>query len=163
MNAAVEKEISSLRELKIRDLKVRYRELFGEESSSFNHAHLFRRIAWRLQALAEGDLSQRARERALELAADPDLRLRAPHRFRERLERAQDSEPNAGRDLRLPPVGAELVREYKGRTIRVKVVEDGFEYQGRKYSSLSGIASRVTGTRWNGFSFFGLTKRNSNE
>src|SRR3954471_2440054 len=62
MNAAVEKEIRSLRELKIRDLKARYRQLFAEDSPSCNRVHLFRRIAWRLQALAEGDLSQRARE-----------------------------------------------------------------------------------------------------
>src|SRR4051794_17952199 len=55
-----------------------------------NRAHLFRRIAWRLQALAEGDHTQRARERALELAAHPDLRLRSPHSFRERLERTQE-------------------------------------------------------------------------
>src|SRR5437763_1361393 len=47
-----------------------YRELFGEESRSSNHAHLFRRIAWRLQAKAQGDLSERARKRALELAED---------------------------------------------------------------------------------------------
>src|SRR5580704_15166471 len=51
-----------------------------------NHAHLFRRIAWRLQALAEGDLTTRARERALALAADADLRLRALRQFWRELE-----------------------------------------------------------------------------
>jgi hypothetical protein len=55
-------------------LRARFEELFGEESRSSNHAHLFRRIAWRLQANAEGDLSERARKRALELAEDAGLR-----------------------------------------------------------------------------------------
>ena len=68
MREALAMEIESLRKLKTKALKVRYRELFGEESRSSNRAHLFRRIAWRLQAKAEGDLSERARKRAVELA-----------------------------------------------------------------------------------------------
>jgi Protein of unknown function (DUF2924) len=75
------REIDQLRSEKTKALKTRYRGLFGEQSSSSNHAHLFRRIAWRLQALAEGDLTQRAHERAIALATDADLRLRAPHQF----------------------------------------------------------------------------------
>jgi hypothetical protein len=71
-------EIESLRNLKAEDLKARYRLVFGEESASSNRAHLFRRIAWRLQAQAEGDLSEPARRRASELANTADLRLRAP-------------------------------------------------------------------------------------
>src|SRR5947199_8018435 len=78
---ALAMEIESLRKLKTKALKARYRELFGEESRSSNHVHLFRRIAWRLQARAEGDLSERARRRMLELADDHALRLRAPRSF----------------------------------------------------------------------------------
>jgi Protein of unknown function (DUF2924) len=59
MNTATEKEIESLRNLKTKALKARYRELFEEESPSSNRMHLFRRIAWRLQAAAEGELSER--------------------------------------------------------------------------------------------------------
>ena len=81
MNQEVHQEIEALRTQKTKVLKTRYRELFGEESRSSNHAHLFRRIAWRLQAISKGDLSQRARDRAAELAADADLRLRAPRTF----------------------------------------------------------------------------------
>ena len=162
VNSALEKEINSMRGLKVKELKARYRELFGEESPSFSHAHLFRRIAWRLQAVAEGDLSERAKQRAIELAADPDLRLRAPRGFWEQLDAAQERQVEASRDLRLPAVGTELTREYRGRTIRVKVLEVGFEYKGRPHRSLSDIASKVTGTRWNGFSFFGLNKQVQN-
>ena len=162
MDAALEKEINSMRNLKVKELKARYRELFGEESPSFNQAHLFRRIAWRLQAVAEGDLSERARQRALELAADPDLRLRAPRSFWEQLDATKEGRVEASQDLRLPTIGTEITREYRGRSIRVKVLEDGFEYRGRRHGSLSDIASKVTGTRWNGFSFFGLNKQVAN-
>jgi len=137
-------------------LKSRYLELFGEESMSSNHAHLFRRIAWRLQALSEGDLSQRARERAAALAVDVDLRVYAPRKFWHELAAAS---PGAHRDPRLPSVGTVLERQYQGRTIAVKILADGFEYDGKTYDSLSSIASSVTGTRWNGFSFFGLNKK----
>ena len=133
----------------------RYLELFGEESKSSNHAHLFRRVAWRLQALSEGDLSERARDRAATLAVDVDLRLCAPHKFWREL-----AEPRGTvRDPRLPAIGTTLERQYRGQTISVKLLPDGFEYDGKVYESLSSIASSVTGTRWNGFSFFGLNKK----
>jgi len=170
MNQEVHQEIEALRTQKTKALKARYRELFGEESRSSNQAHLFRRIAWRLQALAEGDLSLRAlaegdlslraRDRAAELASDVDLRLRAPRKFWSALADA-DMEERARRprrDPRLPEAGTTLERQYQGKTVCVKVLKDGFEYEGLQYESLSSIASSVTGTRWNGFSFFGLNK-----
>jgi hypothetical protein len=58
-------------------------------------------------------------------------------------------------DPRLPPLGEEIAREYKGRNIVVKVREAGFEYEGKLYKSLSAVAREVTGTKWNGFLFFG--------
>jgi hypothetical protein len=160
MDETLRREIEGLRKLKTKALKARYRELFGEPSPSSNHAHLYRRVAWRLQARAEGDLSERARERAAELADDADLRLRAPRQFWGKLERARD-EAGARRDRRLPLAGSVLERSYRGQAIRVKVLDDGFEYNGRKHASLSSIASQVTGTRWNGFAFFGLLKQES--
>ena len=84
MNDTVRAGIEALRLLKTKALKVKYRELFGEESHSSNREYLFRRVAWRLQALSEGDLSARARERAAELAVDADLRLRPPCSFSQR-------------------------------------------------------------------------------
>jgi hypothetical protein len=144
-------------------LRVRYRELFGEDSRSSNRQFLFRRIAWRLQANVEGDLSERARRRALEIADDADLRIRAPEGFfaacapsdaGRSLDRA-----GAGRDRRLPCPGTLLTRQFENRRIVVKVLEDGFEYQSQHYRSLSAVAREVTGTRWNGPLFFGLTER----
>jgi hypothetical protein len=146
-------EIESLRTLKTNELKARYRDLFGEDSPSSNRAHLFRRIAWRLQAQAEGDLSELAHRRASELANPADLRLRAPRYFWRELEARHD---RPGRDPRLPPAGTLVERFYRGQPIRVTVLENGFAYHGKSYGSLSAIAHRVTGTRWNGFHFFGL-------
>src|SRR5260370_27728481 len=121
---AVRVEIESLRKLKTGELRTRYRDVFGEASPSFNRAHLFRRIAWRLQAKAEGDLSGRARLRASQLANDSDLRLRAPRSFWREIERNGDS-PN--RDPRLPPTGTALERAYQGQILRVTVLANGFD------------------------------------
>jgi Protein of unknown function (DUF2924) len=161
MDEGLRREIEALRKLKTKELQARYRELFGETSPSSNHAHLFRRVAWRLQVRAEGNLSERARQRAVQLADHADLRLRAPHQFWEQLQQPAETrdEPALKRDVRLPPAGSVLKRFYRGQTVEVKVLDDSFEYHGRAYASLSAIASQVTGTRWNGFAFFGLLKQ----
>ena len=158
MNSELRSEIEGLRKLKTRELQARYRELFGEASPSSNHMHLFRRVAWRLQARAQGGLSERARQRATQLAADVDLRLRAPRQFWQDLLRGGvPQEPVSGqRDSRLPTPGSVITRAYQGRSIAVTVLENGFQYEGRSYGSLSAIAYTATGTRWNGFLFFQL-------
>src|SRR6187399_995971 len=81
METAVLIEIEKLRRASISALRQKHREVFGEETHSRHRQHLFRRIAWRLQAVAEGDLSQRARRRASEIARDADLRMIAPQGF----------------------------------------------------------------------------------
>jgi hypothetical protein len=155
--------IEDLRRLNVAALKLRYRQIFGEESRSSNKQFLFRRIAWQLQAKSEGDLSERARRRAFEIADDADLRTRAPKGFSTGGAAVDGSGPldrsRAQRDWRLPAVGTLLTRRLDGRDIIVKVLEDGFEYQSRHYRSLSAIAREVTGTRWNGLLFFGLSER----
>ena len=156
MKPEIHREVEALRGQKTKALKLRYRELFGEESRSSNHAHLFRRIAWRLQALSEGDLTERARQRATVLAADVDVRLRPPRQFWEELAAADAGSASKQRDPRLPAPGTTIERQYCGKTVCVQVLKDGFEYDGKHYASLSSIASSVTGTRWNGFSFFRL-------
>ena len=163
MDAAVLAEIEDLRKMKAGALRAKYRELFGEKSRSSNKQFLFRRIAWRLQARAEGDLSDRARRRALEIADDADLRIRAPEGFFVVSGSGEASTPldgaGAGRDRRLPSPGTLLTRQFENRRIVVKVLDDGFEYQSQRYRSLSAVAREVTGTRWNGLLFFGLTER----
>jgi hypothetical protein len=153
--------IEELQDLKVATLKTRYRELFGEESKSSNKQFLFRRIAWRLQANDEGDLSERARRRATEIVDDRDLRLRAPKEFIARPDSGSRSvdRTRPPQDWRLPGAGTLLTRQVGDRQIVVKVLKDGFEYESRRYRSLSAIAREVTGTRWNGLLFFGLAER----
>jgi hypothetical protein len=160
MDATDLKEIEQLRRLTVNGLREKYRELFGEDSRSGNKDYLYRRIAWRLQANSEGSLSDRARRRALEIADDADLRVRAPKRFVDTAghQRTVVMAINGARDSRLPQAGTLLTREFKGNMHVVKVLIDGFEFEGRLYKSLSRIATEIAGTRWNGFTFFGLDR-----
>jgi len=80
MDTNVGKELAALQRLTVKELRTRYAEVFGEATNANNRAWLVKRLAWRLQALAEGDLSERARRRAAELASDADLRM-TRHRF----------------------------------------------------------------------------------
>jgi hypothetical protein len=155
-NASMWHEIDGLRHQTVGQLKVKYREVFGQESRSNHKQFLVRRIAWRLQANAEGDLSERARQRALALAQDADLRIRAPESFVKELSGAIGKRQLDSRDPRLPAPGTWLNRQFQGLAIAVEVLEKGFCYQERIYKSLSAVARHVTGTQWNGFMFFGL-------
>lgn len=161
MDESVYVEIERLAGMRTEELRARYREVFGEETGTGHKQHLVRRIAWRLQALAQGDLSERARQRALEIANDADLRTQVPAQW---LPGGRTGKPVGERrqDRRLPAVGVRLSRVFRGRTIEVTVLADGFAYDGRQYGSLSAVAREVTGTRWNGLLFFGLTQRQEN-
>ncbi len=134
------------------ELRAEYEQLLGEPSRSCNRRHLIRRLAWRIQAEADGGLSDRARVRAEELADEHGLRLSAPRTTDDPKELQKPSR------RRLAP-GTVLVRSYKGRTIEVTVTEDGFVREGETYRSLSAVARAVTGSRWSGNVFFGLTQR----
>ena len=78
MSVNVAMQVAALERMSVRELRTRFAELFGEETNAQNRTWLMRRLAWRIQALAEGDLSERARLRAAELANDADLRLSPP-------------------------------------------------------------------------------------
>ena len=143
------REIDSLRYLSVGQLRVKYLEVFRQASCSNHKQFLVRRIAWRLQANAEGDLSERARRRAEQVAEEADLRIRAPQSFlKEQAER--------NRDPRLPAPGTRLIRQFQGHTVSVEVLEKGFRYGEQVYRSLSAVARRVTGVQWNGFAFFNI-------
>jgi hypothetical protein len=160
VDTAVLREIESLRRASMANLRKKYQEVFREETRCYHREHLFRRIAWRMQALAEGDLSARARWRAQQIAQDGDLRINGPRDFLSiGGERIHTTAGRNGRepDRRLPLPGTLLTRKWNGRTVLVEVLAKGFRYENRQYSSLSAIAVAITGTRWNGLAFFGLT------
>jgi hypothetical protein len=150
MDAKVSAEIAGLATLSLPALRARYAELFGDVTRVGNRTWLVRRIAWRLQAQAEGGLSERARRRAAELANEADLRFNPP------ATPAKVPLSLYHADPRLPAPGSVLIRSYKGRQIEVTVREHGFEYEGIAYPSLSAVAKAITGSHCNGFLFFRL-------
>ncbi len=124
------------------DLKRQWRELFDSDPPPFNRRYLESRLAYRIQELTYGGLKPET-VRRLERLGDEldggDKKKRSIH---------------SGRDR--PITGTRLLRDWQGTEQIVTVTQDGFEWQGRPYQSLSAIARAITGTRWNGWVFFGL-------
>jgi hypothetical protein len=156
-------EIATLGQMTTGELAKRYAELHGQLCRTRHRAYLIRKIAWRIQANAEGDLSERARRRAAELANDADVRVMAPRTMiypPQYIESATVTRlvPANNMDPRLPVPGSAIVRKYKGRTIRAIVLEDGkgFECDGERFKTLTALAKKVTGSHMNGFRFFNL-------
>ena len=158
MSPQVTIEIAELQNKTVNQLVQRYEQIFNEQCRSRNKPYLIRRIAWRLQANAEGGLSRAALKKAEELAVDAQTRVTAPRKHSADGVKLVVPEPTAfvDWDPRLPPPGNIVERLYKGQMIRVIVLKDGFEYEGQRYKSLTAIAKEVSGTHCNGFLFFRL-------
>ena len=123
-------------------LKQQWRELFGKEPPPWNRAYIQSRLAYRIQELAYGGLKPETIKRLEALGEQLDGGNITTRRIR------------ADRDR--PITGTRLLREWQGVEQIVTVTQGGFEWQGRPYQSLSAIARAITGTRWNGWVFFGL-------
>jgi hypothetical protein len=158
-HAKIARQIAELDGLTVSQLQEKWEEVWQEPCRSRNKDNLRKRIAWRIQALAYGGLSQRALDRARELADEPLLRVRNT--------RTPPSTPSGETVIhRFVPqtpcdqlmVGKVLTREYQGRKLVVTVQEKGFLFAGQIYRSLSAVAKAVTGAHWNGRAFFGLSK-----
>ncbi len=172
-------QLAALETMNVPALAKKYRELYGEPTRSRNRAYLKKRLAWRIEANIQGGLSQGALARIEELGDKLperwEMRLGQPANESTMVEpETSDAEPVAApspvvvttepRDPRVPPVGTIVRRIYDGETHEVTVCAEGFEYKGQRHKTLSAIATLITGTRWNGFLFFGLNKRgNANE
>jgi hypothetical protein len=148
------RQMEELEKMSVGQLADLFRDLYGEPTRTRNKTYLRKRLMWRLQEISEGGLSTRARARIDELGEE------FPERWRMRqaaLTLAPESPKDALKDARLPPPGA-LIEKQIGDTVHRVLVLDGgeFEYEGERFQSLSGIAKRITGTNWNGYSFFGL-------
>ena len=137
-------QIAVLKTASTRDLKQQWRELFGAEPPPYNRRFLESRLAYRLQELAYGGLKPATTERLEALGEKLDGGKPQMRRVR------QNDRPVAGTQLK---------REFRGVEHTITVLHDGYEWQGRPYRSLSAIARAITGTRWNGLLFFGLTER----
>ncbi len=159
MNPHPPHDLDRLDAMTVAELRVLHQTAFGEPTASRHRTWLIRRIAWKLQEQEEGGLSARALARASELAAGLNLRQRRP------AAKAGTGPATHSKTVTLPcfpadglAPGMTLRREYQGRTILARVLDDGFECEGVVYRSLSALASTITGTRWNGHAFFGLRK-----
>lgn len=159
MKLNITKEVATMEAMTVGQLQTRYVEVFGEAVRSRHKHYLIRRIAWRLQADAEGGLSERALRRAEELARNADVRVTPPRGTASGVGGVSTATVRVSNtDSRLPSPGAQITRKYKGRKIVVTVNSDGFDYLGEKYKSLSSIAKAITGSHMNGFRFFGLER-----
>ena len=156
------KEITALKRMTVPELRRKYAQVFGEDTTSRHKEYLIRRIVWRLQVNQEGGLSERAKRRARDLATESDVRLTAPRpRPVASSGETATSPVEFPQDDRLPMPGAIITRRYKNRAVEVRVLPRGFEYEGEVYRTLSAVAKKVTGTHWNGYGFFRLGQRES--
>ena len=141
MTDTVLARLATLKTTPTPDLKRQWRDLFESEPPPYNRRFLESRLAYRIQELAYGGLKPGTIERLEALG--------------EQLARGKGLPRNFDTENR-PIAGTRLIREWQGVEHCVTVRDADYEYQGRPYKSLSAIARAITGTRWNGWVFFGL-------
>jgi hypothetical protein len=141
MTDTVLARVAALKTTPTPGLKQQWRELFGKEPPPYNRRFLESRLAYRIQELAYGGLKMETVERLVALG--------------EQLDGGNVTVRRARVDDR-PIAGTRLIREWQRIEHCVTVLQDGYEYSGRPYKSLSAVARAITGTRWNGWVFFGL-------
>ena len=146
-------EILELKTKSLEELKAKYQEVFGQEPATNNKVFLWRKIAYRMQEIEHGGVFVETQGKIQELIIkyDPvnNKSLRPDNASDNQAKNARLS-----RDKRLPIPGTVVTKEYKGIMLQVKILERGFEYNGKVYKSLTAIAKEVTGAHWNGFLFF---------
>ena len=154
---SIEAQIAALESMTPKQLREKYVEAWGEPTRSGNKRFMIKRIAWKIQANAEGDLPERVRKKALALARDSDIRTTAPRNLPEISAGASTiTRPSTISVSHGLTPGTQLTRVYKKKTEIVTVLEDGFAYAGKWYKSLSAAAKAITGTHISGNAFFGI-------
>ena len=144
--------ILALKTASLPELQKEYSALYDDKKApSDNKTYLWQRIAYRIQELEYGGLPAEAKNKVKELTQEYDpinnKALRPDNGAEKRC---------VSRDRRLPLPGTIITKNYKGTDIRVKILEKGFEYNGKVYRSLTSIAKEVTGSHWNGYLFLNL-------
>ena len=142
MTDPIPARLAALKTTPTLDLKAQWRDLFETEPPPFNRRYLESRLAYRIQELTYGGLKPETIKRLEALG--------------EQLDGGDRKKRGIRLDRDRPITGTRLLREWQGAEQVVTVTQTGFEWQGRPYQSLSAIARAITGTRWNGWVFFGL-------
>ncbi|NTU77143.1 MAG: DUF2924 domain-containing protein [Alphaproteobacteria bacterium] len=134
------RQIKDLQDKSFAELKQLWRDYYQAEPPPYRRGFMARALAYRIQELTYGGLSEKASNRLEDMLAE-----------------AEGTKPKkrAGK-VRLPVAGSRLVREWRGERHEIIILSDGFEFAGRKWGSLTAIARQITGTHWNGPAFFGL-------
>ena len=140
-DAQVLARLAALKDMTVVELKAQWQALIGTPAPNNSRPFLEQRIAYRIQELTWGGLAKPA-ARLLDALADEV--------------EGKKVRQSVISDPRNPVIGTRLVREWDGAEHVITVMTDGFNWQGRRYKSLSSIARDITGTRWNGYRFFGL-------
>jgi len=164
--ASITARIAALQEMSLGEIRGEFEKVFGKPSLSRNRKVLIKRIAEKIQAEEAGSKPEAAKAKVD--APKPTLTVKFERKGKgkaagkpKKAGKEKPAKPHhvGQRDPRLPKVGTTITKQYKGKTLNVRVLEQGFEYQGKPYRSLSAIAKAVTGSIWNGFLFWGLVKR----
>lgn len=137
MTESVLKQIAALSDMDMDALKKLWSELYKTKPPGINRTYMIRRLTYRIQEIAYGGLSGETKKSLVKMRTSVPTKINP-------------------RKKCMPPPGTQLRREYQGIEHHVTVLADGFEYQSRRYASLSVIARVITGTRWSGPVFFGL-------
>ena len=158
MAESIAAQIKILQGMTVCQLREKWLEIFSESTKQRHKMCIIKRLAWQIQADRFGGLSDEATTKIAELRGE--FEHTPPSEW---LNGGQTSKEvkltKTIRDPRLPKVGTAIARKYKGREVVVRVLENGFEFEGRIYRSLSAIAREITGSNWNGYVFWGLAKR----
>lgn len=146
---SVLRQLAALQKMNETELRDKWRDLYGSEPPYFKPTFLKKRLAYRIQELFYGGLSN---ESQVKLSA---LKIQDPLANIMRRESTVEDRFVSGKIQQ----GTRLLREWNGRQYEVIAKEKGFEYDGREFRSLTAVAKEITGTKWNGLVFFGLHKR----
>lgn len=158
----IKNEIRKLNRMTIEELRAKCQDVLHREAPSGHRDFLIRKIAWGIQANEYGGLSEGAIRRAEELTAGLGAGQRgiikgldwAKSEGQGQTPRTVSKPFKPRRDSRIPMVGTMLTRQYQGQTLAVLVLDEGFEFEGQVYKSLTGLAKKITGSHWNGYDFF---------
>ncbi len=148
--------IMELKNKPLEELRAQYAELFKSKATSNNRGYLWRKLAYKLQEIACGGLSEETQGRINELIERYDPVNNKTLRPEGSADENKKKKSPSSHDRRLPIPGTVITKEYKGKSLSVKVLLGGFEFKGKTYKSLTAIAKEVTGAHWNGYLFFNL-------
>jgi hypothetical protein len=156
-------EIEGLSALSGAELAAKYEELDGSPPYSRNRRFLEKRVAWLIQAREFGGLDPAVREQALKIARLSAARLTPPVAGADTNGDVRKVRVRARANSAIPPAGTVLVRPYKSGEVRVTVLDEGFEWDGQTFGSLSAVAKAITGSHCSGPAFFGLARRRNGQ